>query len=82
MLRGDIIRYVDMTIAEGQNLQRGMNFNVTNRGYSVISMSVRKNAPYADKMTDDGRTIIYEEHDVQKNHARHGRRCKNFGPTI
>ena len=36
MLRGDIIRYVDMTIAEGQNLQRGMNFNVTNRGYSGI----------------------------------------------
>lgn len=36
MLRGDIIRYVDMTIAEEQNLQRGMNFNVANRGYSGI----------------------------------------------
>lgn len=78
MLRGDIIRYVDMTIAEGQNLQRGMNFNVTNRGYSVILMSVRENAPYADKMTDDGRTIIYEGHDVQKNHAPTGADVKTL----
>ena len=67
-----------MTIAEGQNLQRGMNFNVTNRGYSVILMSVRENAPYADKMTDDGRTIIYEGHDVQKNHAPTGADVKTL----
>jgi len=72
MLRGDIIRYVDMTIAEGQNLQRGMNFNVTNRGYSVILMSVRENAPYADETIDEGKTIIYEGHDVQKNYAPTG----------
>lgn len=26
MQRGEIIRYVDMTIAEGINLQRGMNY--------------------------------------------------------
>lgn len=72
MLRGDIIRYVDMTIAEGQNLQRGMNYNVVNRGYSVILMSVRENAPYADLVADEGRTIIYEGHDVQRNHAPAG----------
>ena len=78
MLRGDIIRYVDMTIAEGQNLQRGMNFNVTNRGYSVILMSVRENAPYADETIDDGKTIIYEGHDVQKNHAPIGAILKDL----
>lgn len=68
MKRGDIIRYVDMTIEEGMNLQRGMNFSVRGRGYHIILMSVRKNAPYADEWLDDGRTIIYEGHDIQKNH--------------
>lgn len=68
MKRGDIIRYVDMTIEEGMNLQRGMNFSVRGRGYHIILMSVRNNAPYADEWLDDGRTIIYEGHDIQKNH--------------
>ena len=68
MKRGDIIRYVDMTLEEGMNLQRGMNFSVRGRGYHIILMSVRKNAPYADEWLDDGRTIIYEGHDIQKNH--------------
>lgn len=68
MKRGDIIRYVDMTLEEGMNLQRGMNFSVRGRGYHIILMSVRKNAPYADEWLNDGRTIIYEGHDIQKNH--------------
>lgn len=45
MKRGDIIRYVDMTIEEGFSIQRGMNFNVTGREYGIILMSVRPNAP-------------------------------------
>lgn len=68
MKRGDIVRYVDMTIAEGMNLQRGMNFSVRGRGYHIILMSVRSNAPYADEWLPDGRTILYEGHDLQKNH--------------
>ena len=67
MQRGDIIRYVDMTIEEGFSIQRGMNFNIANKEYGVILMSVRPNAPYADRFEDDGTTIIYEGHDVQKN---------------
>ena len=69
MQRGDIIRYVDMTITEGLSLQRGMNFNVNGRDYAIILMSVRKNAPYADRFEDNGTTIIYEGHDVQQNYA-------------
>ena len=69
MKRGDIIRYVDMTIEEGFSIQRGMNFNVANKEYGIILMSVRTNAPYADRFEDDGTTIIYEGHDLQKNYV-------------
>ena len=76
MKRGDIIRHVDMTIEEGLALQRGMNFNIANKEYGVILMSVRPNAPYADRFEDDGTTIIYEGHDVQKNHVPAGKAPK------
>jgi hypothetical protein len=34
-------------------------------------MSVRQNAPYADRLEDDGSTIIYEGHDAPRNsHTR------------
>lgn len=78
MNRGDIIRYVDMTIEEEFAIQRGMNFSIPNKNYSIILMSVRKNAPYADRFEDDGKTIIYEGHDVQKNYAPNGCNPKNI----
>lgn len=67
MTRGDVIRYVDMTMEEGFSIQRGMNFSVNNRDYGIILMSVRENAPYADRFEDNGTTIIYEGHDMQAN---------------
>lgn len=73
MKRGDVIRYVDMTIEEGFSIQRGMNFNIANREYGIILMSVRPNAPYADRFEDDGTTIIYEGHDVQSNYVPKGK---------
>lgn len=45
-----------------QALQRGMNFKL-NSHYSVILMSRRSNAPYRDKILQDGITIEYEGHD-------------------
>ena len=78
MKRGDIIRYVDMTIEEGFSIQRGMNFNIANKDYGIILMSVRPNAPYADRFEDDGTTIIYEGHDVQKNYAPKGKYPKDI----
>lgn len=68
MQKGEIIRYVDMTIEEGMNLQRGMNYNIQGRAYHIILMSVRPNAPYADEWIEEENTIIYEGHDVQKNY--------------
>lgn len=50
-------------IEEQEQLQRGMNFNIRGN-YSVVLMSVKPNAPYADKISDDGLTIYYEGHDA------------------
>ena len=66
---GDIISYTEMCLAEGYSLQRGMNFQV-NGGNSVILMSLRQNAPYADKIEEDGKILIYEGHDVPRNLAQ------------
>jgi hypothetical protein len=54
-----------MCLTEGTNLQRGMNYRL-NLQYSVILMSVRPGAPYADRVQDGGRILIYEGHDVPK----------------
>ena len=35
--------------------------------YSVLLMSVRINAPYRDRIEDEGLTLIYEGHDVPKS---------------
>lgn len=53
-----------------QTLQRGMNFRLNPR-YSVILMSQRINAPYKDKVHDDGITIEYEGHDINKQSYTH-----------
>jgi hypothetical protein len=67
-----------MTITEGLSFQRGMNFSVGRRDYSIILMSVRKNAPYADRFEDNGTTIIYEGHDVQQNYMDDESKPKNL----
>jgi len=62
---GDIISYIEMCQEEGVSLQRGMNFRLGGRE-SVILMSLRRGAPYADRIEDNGRTLIYEGHDISK----------------
>lgn len=68
MKPGDIISYTEMCLAEGYSLQRGMNFQVGG-SVSVILMSIRKGAPYADRIENNGEILIYEGHDVPKNEA-------------
>jgi HNH endonuclease len=63
---GDVISYLEMCSAEGTNLQRGMNFNLSD-GQSILLMSLKNNAPYADRVLDEGRILIYEGHDAPKN---------------
>jgi len=62
----EIISYLEMCQREGVSLQRGMNFQLGHK-HSVILMSVRPNAPYADRFEGDGSTIIYEGHDVPRS---------------
>ena len=62
---GDIISYLEMCKEEGVNLQRGMNFRLHGK-FSVILMSLRLGAPYADRIEENGRVLIYEGHDIPK----------------
>ena len=58
-----IIKYIDLVMNEGGiQIQKGMNFGI-NTSYSVVLMSVARNAPYNDEMLDDG-IIKYEGHDI------------------
>lgn len=70
-IKDDIISYRELCDLENkQTLQRGMNYRL-NPSYSVILMSQRANAPYNDKIHDDGLTIEYEGHDVIKRGYDH-----------
>jgi hypothetical protein len=66
---GEIISHTEMCLEEGVSLQRGMNFRLKGNA-TVILMSLRKGAPYADRVEDNGEILIYEGHDVPKNLAR------------
>ena len=68
MRAGDIFSYMDMCQYEKTTLQRGMNYN--HSGRSIFLMSLRVNAPYADRVEEDGKVLIYEGHDIQKNHTK------------
>lgn len=65
-MANEIIPYLEMCHREGASLQRGMNYRLGNT-YSVILMSQRPNAPYKDRVEDDGFTLIYEGHDVPRS---------------
>jgi hypothetical protein len=56
---------MEMCAAAGVNLQRGMNFRLRDTE-SIILMSLRPGAPYADRVEDEGRILIYEGHDVAR----------------
>lgn len=55
-----------MCLREGVSLQRGMNFELGGN-HSVILMSVRAGAPYADRFEEDGSILIYEGHDLPRS---------------
>jgi len=70
-IRDDILSYREMCDTEGvQTLQRGMNYRLNPR-YSVILMSQRSNAPYQDKIYENGVTIEYEGHDISRQSYQH-----------
>lgn len=63
---GKVISYWEMCSEEGATLQRGMNYKLHGK-QSVILMSVRPNAPYADRIEENGKVLIYEGHDVPRS---------------
>jgi len=70
-IQEQILSYREMCDAEKkQTLQRGMNYRL-NPSYSVILMSQRSNAPYKDRIYEDGITIEYEGHDVSRKSYTH-----------
>ena len=60
---GSVVSYIEMCREEGVNLQRGMNYRLRGR-FSVILVSIRQGAPYADRIEDEGKILIYEGHDI------------------
>ena len=60
-----IIPYHEIASREGMMIQKGMNFRIKSN-YSIILMSVRKNAPYKDKWHDETGLLEYEGHDEQR----------------
>lgn len=63
--QGDVVSYLEMCAEFGVNLQRGMNFRLKGN-QSIILMSLRKGAPYADRIEEAGRVIVYEGHDISR----------------
>lgn len=62
-MRDEIISWVEVQNREGVSLQQGMHYRVK-RGYSILLMSQRKNAPYRDEFDEGRGLLIYEGHDV------------------
>jgi hypothetical protein len=67
---GDIISHAEMCLQEGVSLQREMNFRLKG-GDICFLISIRKGAPYDDKVKEDGKILIYEGHDAQKGWAKY-----------
>lgn len=62
---GEIVSHAEMCSRERRMLQQGMNFRRLNQR-SVILMSTRKGAPYADRVEENGRVLVYEGHNVAR----------------
>jgi hypothetical protein len=63
---GQVVSYLEMCRLEGVTLQRGMNFRIRD-GSSIVLMSLRAGAPYADRVEEGGRVLIYEGHDSPRS---------------
>ena len=66
MHSNEIISYISMCQREGLSLQRGMNFAPSPK-HSVVLSSHRPNAPYEDRLEENGTVLIYEGHDEPRS---------------
>lgn len=80
---GDVISYLDMRQEEGASLQRGMNLR-SRSDHSVVLISLRRDAPYSDRIEENGKVLIYEGHDIRAGARRRTvtrKRCYRIGRT-
>jgi len=63
----DIFGYDKLVAAERANLQAGMNYR-EGRDYSIVLMSVRPGAPYADAIDPVTGVVSYEGHDIKRSY--------------
>ncbi len=68
LMPNEVISYLELCQREGSNLQKGMNYRLHGE-HSVILMSVRPGAPYADRVEEGGRVLIYEGHNEKRSPA-------------
>jgi hypothetical protein len=68
MFVSEIISYPEMVAREKASLQKGMNFGIR-PGYSIILMSIRRGAPYHDRIDFERNVLIYEGHDVARSRS-------------
>ena len=64
-----IISYRQIEDVEGFRPQNGMNFQIKSKNDSIVLMSVRDDAPYHDKISEDGKTIYYVGHNLNKKYC-------------
>ena len=70
-----IVSYRQIEDVEGFRPQNGMYFKPKNNNYLIVLMSVRDDAPYQDEISEDGKRIIYEGHNLNKRY------CKGKSPN-
>ena len=61
-MANEVVSYLEMCSRAGTSLHRGMNVGLGG-DHSVVLISVLPNAPYRDRLEDEGHTLIYEGHD-------------------
>jgi len=64
-MRDEILTYWEMCTRERMSLQRGMNFREP-PNLSIVLMNQRSGAPYNDSLSENGRELTYEGHDVAR----------------
>ena len=76
-----IISYRQIEDVEGFRPQNGMYFKPKNNNYLIVLMSVRDDAPYQDEISEDGKRIVYEGHNLNKRYCK-GRSPNTFDQPL
>ena len=76
-----IVSYRQIEDVEGFRPQNGMYFKPKNNNYLIVLMPVRDDAPYQDEISEDGKIIVYEGHNLNKRYCK-GRSPNTFDQPL